>query len=168
MSNNATNPSTNTNAINNNPPSNNTNQGFNNKDRKPLPTKTKSTFVKCSALKPGTKGHNLLLKVLSSEVVVEAERSDNTKVKFAEAVVGDETGSIVLTAKNDQVDIAQPGSTIEIRNAKIDMFKGYMRLVVDKWGKITQATSPATFEVNRSNNLSTVEYELVPVGVNEE
>lgn len=56
----------------------------------------------------------------------------------------------------------KPDATIIIRNAKIDMFKGSMRLAVDKWGRI-EAGEPATFVVNEENNLSLVEYELVNV-----
>ena len=48
------------------------------------------------------------------------------------------------------------------RNAKIDMFKGTMRLAVDKWGRI-EVTQPADFKVNQDNNMSLVEYELVDV-----
>lgn len=55
-----------------------------------------------------------------------------------------------------------PGTTVILRNAKIDMFKGSMRLAVDKWGRI-EVTEPADFEVKESNNLSLVEYELVNV-----
>ncbi len=62
----------------------------------------------------------------------------------------------------DQIDRVQPGKTVILRNAKIDMFKGFMRLAVDKWGKI-DSTENATFEVNSENNLSKVEYELVTV-----
>ncbi|KAM0006666.1 putative nucleic acid-binding protein [Helianthus debilis subsp. tardiflorus] len=54
------------------------------------------------------------------------------------------------------------GNTVTIRNAKIDMFKGSMRLAVDKWGRI-EVTEPASFTVKEDNNLSLVEYELVNV-----
>jgi replication factor A1 len=60
------------------------------------------------------------------------------------------------------VDILQPGTTAIILNAKIDMFKGSMRLAVDKWGRV-EATEPANFTVKEDNNLSLVEYELVHV-----
>jgi hypothetical protein len=60
------------------------------------------------------------------------------------------------------VDIMNPDSTVIIRNAKIDMFKGSMRLAVDKWGRV-EAAEPANFEVKEDNNLSLVEYELVNV-----
>lgn len=54
------------------------------------------------------------------------------------------------------------GSTVILRNAKIDMFKCSMRLAVDKWGRI-EVTDPADFAVKEENNLSLVEYELVNV-----
>lgn len=56
----------------------------------------------------------------------------------------------------------KPGATLILRNAKIDMFKGSMRLAVDMWGRV-EVTEPANFEVREDNNLSLVEYELVTV-----
>lgn len=56
----------------------------------------------------------------------------------------------------------KPDTTIILRNAKIDMFKGSMRLAVDKWGRV-EVTEPATFTAKEDNNLSLVEYELVNV-----
>lgn len=55
-----------------------------------------------------------------------------------------------------------PGNTAVLRNARIDMFKGSMRLTVDKWGRV-EVTEPASFAVKEDNNLSLVEYELVNV-----
>ncbi|GMH20720.1 hypothetical protein Nepgr_022562 [Nepenthes gracilis] len=76
--------------------------------------------------------------------------------RMAECLVGDETGMIVFTARNDQVDLMKAGTTVILRNAKIDMFKGSMRLVVDKWGRI-EVTEPAVFTVKEDNNLSLIE-----------
>eukprot|EP01089_Gocevia_fonbrunei_P009272 TRINITY_DN2139_c0_g1_i2.p1 TRINITY_DN2139_c0_g1~~TRINITY_DN2139_c0_g1_i2.p1 ORF type:complete len:100 (-),score=29.48 TRINITY_DN2139_c0_g1_i2:54-353(-) len=96
-------------------------------------------------------------------MVVEKTRTDGQKVRIAEAVVGDNTGVITLTARNAQVDVVQPGETIIARNAKVDMFKGFMRLAVDKWGKLEKSTDPASFEVSTTFDLSAIEYELVEV-----
>lgn len=60
------------------------------------------------------------------------------------------------------VELMKPGNTVILRNAKIDMFKGSMRLAVDKWGRV-EVTEPAQFVVKEENNLSLVEYELVNV-----
>ncbi|KAM7498669.1 hypothetical protein LguiA_023083 [Lonicera macranthoides] len=125
----------------------------------------KPVFTKIDNLKPGTNGHTLTVKVLSSDTVLQKGRSVSPHLRntcIAECLVGDETGTILFTARNDQVDLMKPGASVIIRNAKIDMFKDCMRLAVDKWGRI-EITEPVTFEVKEDNNLSLVEYELVNV-----
>ncbi|MQM11873.1 hypothetical protein Taro_044787 [Colocasia esculenta] len=147
----------------------------------------KPVFTKVDQLRPGTNGHTLTVKVVSSKMVLQKGRPDGPQVRqmrIAECLVGDETGIIVFTARNEQVlaisgenekgqheqenkvigpvDIMKPDTTVTLRNAKIDMFKGSMRLAVDKWGRI-EVTDPADFSVKTDNNLSLVEYELVNV-----
>ncbi|KDP24090.1 hypothetical protein JCGZ_25747 [Jatropha curcas] len=133
--------------------------------------KRKPVFIKVEELKPGTTGHNLTVKVLNSKAVpvpkprrapMSLSQRPVRPARISECLVGDETGSIVFTARNDQVDLMNPGATVILRNAKIDMFKGSMRLAVDKWGRI-EVTEPASFVVQENNNLSLVEYELVTV-----
>ena len=65
------------------------------------------------------------------------------------------------------VDLVKPDTTVIFRNAKIDMFKGTMRLAVDKWGRI-EVTDAADFKVKEDNNMSLVEYELVDVAEEED
>ncbi|KAG6531147.1 uncharacterized protein At4g28440-like [Zingiber officinale] len=128
--------------------------------------KRKPVFTKVDQLKPGTTGHTLTAKVLKSDTVVNKGHAATPvrvrSTRIAECLIGDETGSIIFTARNDQVDLMKPGNTIILRNARIDMFKGSMRLAVDKWGRI-EVTEPADFTVKEDNNLSLVEYELVNV-----
>ncbi|KAI8000204.1 Uncharacterized protein LOK49_LG09G00319 [Camellia lanceoleosa] len=119
----------------------------------------KPVFTKVDQLRPGTSGHNLIVKVVSSNMVLQKDRPDGPQVRqmhadqkkvgqmrIAECLVRDETRTIVFTTRNDQgnvpsgdliivlVDMMKPDATIILRNAKIDMFKGSMRLAVDKWG----------------------------------
>jgi len=54
----------------------------------------------CSALTPASVGHNLRVKVLSVEVAVDRARLDGTRARVAEAIVGDESASIVFTARD--------------------------------------------------------------------
>ncbi|XP_004514683.1 uncharacterized protein At4g28440-like [Cicer arietinum] len=127
----------------------------------------KPVFTKVDQLRPGTSGHTLIAKVVDSKMVMQRGRSDGPQprqMRIAECLVGDETGMIIFTARNDQVDLMKEGSTIILRNAKIDMFKGSMRLAVDKWGRV-EVAEPATFTVKEDNNLSLIEYELVNVVV---
>ncbi|XP_011096347.1 uncharacterized protein At4g28440-like [Sesamum indicum] len=129
----------------------------------------KPVFVKVDALKPGTNGHTLVVKVVNSNTVLNKKPRNptfrgpqNQNTRIAECLVGDETGTILFTARNEQVELMKPGNTVILRNAKIDMFKGSMRLAVDKWGRI-EVAEPAKFVVKEDNNLSLVEYELVNV-----
>ncbi|XP_039019695.1 uncharacterized protein At4g28440-like [Hibiscus syriacus] len=125
--------------------------------------KKKPVFVKVDQLKPGTNGYTLIAKVLSSNTVLQKRRAASPHLRqnrIAECLVGDET--ILFTARNDQVELMKPGTTVILRNAKIDMFKGSMRLAVDRWGRI-EVTDPANFVVKEDNNLSLIGYELVNV-----
>eukprot|EP01027_Heterolobosea_sp_BB2_P006221 GEZU01009426.1.p1 GENE.GEZU01009426.1~~GEZU01009426.1.p1 ORF type:complete len:151 (+),score=19.70 GEZU01009426.1:270-722(+) len=133
------------------------------------PILKKPKFIKVRDLKPGTSGHNLIVKVVSVDLVVNKPRVDGTSVTIAECLLGDETGCIIFTARNDQVSLLKPGLTLVIRNGKIDLWRGFMRLVVDRWGKLIPLTPDTPkpseidglsteFEANMSINFSTVEY----------
>ncbi|XP_068335775.1 uncharacterized protein At4g28440 [Pyrus communis] len=133
--------------------------------------KRKPVFVKVEQLQPNTNGHTLTVKVVSSKPVKVTNKNGGRSslssrpiqpARIAECLVGDETGTILFTARNDQVDTMKPDTTVNLRNAKIDMFKGTMRLAVDKWGRV-EVTEPANFQVKEDNNLSLIEYELVNV-----
>ncbi|KAK2977760.1 hypothetical protein RJ640_016149 [Escallonia rubra] len=127
--------------------------------------KKQPVFVKVEQLRPGANGLNLTVKVISSKMIMQRGRSDGIQgrqMRIAELLVGDETGMIVFTARNDQVDLMKEGATVILRNAKIDMFKGSMRLAVDKWGRV-EVTEPASFTVKEDCNLSLIEFELVNV-----
>ncbi|RWR89596.1 Nucleic acid-binding, OB-fold-like protein [Cinnamomum micranthum f. kanehirae] len=129
------------------------------------PGKRKPVFTKVDQLKPGTNGHTLTVNVVSSKTVLQKGRAASShlrQTRIAECLIGDETGTIVFTARNEQVDLMKPDTTVILRNAKIDMFKGSMRLAVDKWGRV-EVTEPAKFVVKEDNNLSLIEYELVNV-----
>jgi len=64
--------------------------------------KSEAKFTTVDALRPGTTGHNLHVKVVSSRVVVNRSKGDGTKIRVNECLVGDDTGVVVFTAKNEQ------------------------------------------------------------------
>ncbi|KAM3251399.1 hypothetical protein P3L10_005469 [Capsicum annuum] len=138
------------------------------------------TFVKVDQLMPGTEGRNLIVKVLNTDVVV--DKSQNTEqqsylysysqlriTRVAESVVGDETGTIIFTARHEQaklwichvVDLMEPGNILLIYGAKIQMYRGFMRLAVDHRAQIIIA-EPVEFVVNEDCSKSLVEYEVIP------
>jgi replication factor A1 len=105
---------------------------------------------------------NLTLKVLEATEVLNKRHPDGSSTTISECVAGDASGTITLTARNKQAALCTPGATVTVRNGKIDMFKGTMRLAVDKWGAIKAAEEGADVgAVKTDYNLSAVEYELV-------
>ncbi|XP_071706598.1 uncharacterized protein At4g28440-like [Rutidosis leptorrhynchoides] len=126
--------------------------------------KQQAAFIKVNQLRPGAFGLNLTVKVVNSKMIQTRGRNNTQgrNMRLAELLVGDETGVVVFTARNDQVDTMKEGSTVTLRNAKIDMYKGSMRLAVDKWGRVEVAES-ADFSVKEDCNLSLIEFELITV-----
>merc|ERR1719443_2690795 len=72
---------------------------------------------------------------------------DGNRLRISEAVIGDTTACIILSLRNDKIDMVN---------------NGYMRVAIDRWGlieKVDEAQGIA--EINMKSNLSEVEYELV-------
>jgi hypothetical protein len=79
------------------------------------PAKRKPVFTKVDQMKPGTNGHTLIAKVLSSETVLQkggtrpSSSSLNNILRptvISECLIGDETGTIIFTARNEQGSIS--------------------------------------------------------------
>lgn len=75
--------------------------------------KKKPVFVKVESLIPGTHGHNLAVKVIESNPVKatgggsrggrsSASLNPRPPPRISECLIGDETGSILFTARNEQ------------------------------------------------------------------
>ncbi|XP_009601726.1 factor of DNA methylation 1-like [Nicotiana tomentosiformis] len=96
-------------------------------------------FVKVDQLKPGTAGKNLIVKVLTTDVVVDKNQNNRWQsqspcvysqpqiTRVAESLVGDETGTIIFTARNEQVDLMEPGSILLLYGAKVQMYTNHNR-----------------------------------------
>ncbi|MCI46418.1 DNA-binding related protein, partial [Trifolium medium] len=83
-------------------------------------------MMKVMDLRPRTDNIDITLKVLDVKIIHKAPR-------VAESLVGDETGMIVLkTIGIDQTKRVREATMVRLRNAKIEMFKGSMRLMVKK------------------------------------
>ena len=112
--------------------------------------------IKIANLKPNSRRINLRARVLdigeSKEVT---SRKSGEQRRLAEALIGDETGTILLTLWDDKIDAVEVGGTYEIKNAFVTVFKGSMRLNVGKYGEIEKSSEEiADDEVNREKNLS--------------
>ncbi len=123
---------------------------------------------------------NLVVRVLSKEVAVDRTESGGVHLVLEECVVGDETGKIIFTARNgmlksshwfirkskltdstpEQCSDMVVGSTVELRNAKVNLHNGQMRVVVDKWGLIETNTDKYIAEESiPDHNFSDTQYE---------
>lgn len=123
-------------------------------------------------------GFNLCLLVGRIDVVVDKLRVDGSRVRLAEVLVGDETGSMSLRARDNQIDLLQEIShksgAVVLRNCTVELYQGrHLRLAVTKWGNlcsypdnIKSTPSPPT-KINVEMNLSEADLNLMREAVNE-
>lgn len=112
--------------------------------------------IKIYNLKPNSKRINLKARVLeigeSKEVV---SRKSGEQRRLAEALIGDETGVILLTLWDDKIDLVEVGGTYNFKNAFVTVFKGSMRLNIGKYGEVEKSSDEISEEeINRERNLS--------------
>ncbi len=112
----------------------------------------KGTLLKVSQIKPFQKGINTKVKIVKVENPIEVF-SRGKKHRVCEALVGDETGCLVMTLWDDEIDRASEGTVIKIENAYTDMYRGSLRLSTGKYGsfEVIEDNIPS---VNIQNNLS--------------
>jgi len=128
---------------------------------KPVPAPVKlrtAKFGKVGKIRPEASGLNLLVKVVGTPTVVESKVG-----KFWEVKVGDASGTVVLSMRENQKDVAKDGAILEVRNAAAKMISNHIRLTVDKWGKIAASDESIEGEVEMAadKDVSALEYELV-------
>ncbi|MGC8913605.1 MAG: single-stranded DNA-binding protein [Thermoplasmata archaeon] len=116
-------------------------------------------LTKVKDLTPGSKQVNVLAKVVSvSEPKEIPSRYGGEGRKVAEAIIGDETGTIVLSLWQEQIGTVAPGDVVLIGNGYISLVRGHMHLNVGKYGSLTKSTESVD-EVNTSVDMSAQEYE---------
>jgi replication factor A1 len=103
-----------------------------------------SSFI--GGLRVGMKHVNLSAKVLEiSKPASVFTRFGNSAV-VANALIGDETGTIKLCLWNEQIDSVSVGDAIQIRNARTYAFRGEKQLRIGRKG---------TFSVKQKNAIAT-------------
>ena len=101
---------------------------------------------------------NLVAKILETGDVREVSSSSDGQLhRVAEALVGDETGTVLLTLWDENIDRFGVGDVVEVENGYAGTFRGSLRLNVGKYGNIEKKNVPME-EVNTENNLSEREY----------
>jgi len=92
---------------------------------------------KIADLKPGDRKVSVRFKVLKK--VAEREvflRRDFSKHRVAELLVGDDSGTIVLTLWDDNIDKVEVNGNYRVENGYVTTFRGSPRLNVGRYGRI--------------------------------
>ena len=90
-----------------------------------------------------------IFKVVSKE----EPRFTRDGTRVADALVGDSTGTVLMTLWRDQVDDVKVGETYKLINGYTNLFRGSLRLTLGREGRL-EATDEDVGEVNTENNLS--------------
>ncbi|KAI7825272.1 hypothetical protein BC939DRAFT_126463 [Gamsiella multidivaricata] len=100
-------------------------------------------FVKVASLVPDQHHCNLQLRVLSVETIAETVHPETGKIiQSAEAIVGDDSACILLNLKNDQVNLLAYNARLQVLNAHVNMYRGFMRLEVDEDEESDEGSAP--------------------------
>ena len=116
-------------------------------------------LVKVETLTPNSRGVNTIVKVVSKGEVRSVTGRDYSVRRVADALVGDETGSIYMTLWDDKIDAITEEATLQITNGYINLFRGNMRLNIGKYGSYEVVEESPITEINTENNLSDKKYE---------
>jgi len=123
-------------------------------------------------LQPPRGGYNLCVLVGKVNVVVDKRRVDRSRVRLAEVEIGDETGTVSLRARDEQIDVLEEVSrrsgAVVLRNCTLELYQGkHVRLAVTKWGKLSvypdnvASTPPPPSKMNFDRNFSLIDLSVV-------
>lgn len=114
--------------------------------------------VQVKDLTPASKRADILVKVLSLGERKTIDSRTGESRDLMEAVVGDETGTIIMTLWEDQIDRVSEDDVLEIENGYVSLVRGHMRLNVGKYGSMDQSEQDIP-EVNTEVDMSAQEFE---------
>jgi len=121
-------------------------------------TEIESQVVKVEELKPNVKNIILTAKVVQlSEIRTVFNRKHNTEHSVMDILIGDDSGVVLFSAWNEDIEKYAVGNTYIFENAKTILFRRNIRLSLGKHG--TSNDHDDIDEVNTENNVSEQEHE---------
>jgi len=115
-------------------------------------------LTKVRDLTPNSKQVNVLAKVINVGEPKEVMGKFGDPRKVCEAVVGDDTATIILSLWNEQIGSITKDEVILVDNGYVSLVRGHMRLNVGRYGNLTKSTE-AIGEVNQTLDMSQQEFE---------
>ncbi len=96
-------------------------------------------FLDIRSLRPGFRKVNVRFKVLKklSEREVYSRR-DFSRHRVAEVLVGDDTGTIILTLWDDDIEKVKVNGNYKLTNGFVSTFRGSPRLNIGRFGKLEE------------------------------
>ncbi|MGA7475815.1 MAG: single-stranded DNA-binding protein [Thermoplasmata archaeon] len=115
-------------------------------------------LTKVRDLTPNSKQVNVLAKVINVGEAKEVMGKFGDPRKVCEAVVGDDTATIILSLWNEQIGSIAKDEVILVDNGYVSLVRGHMRLNVGRYGNLSKSTE-AIPEVNQTLDMSQQEFE---------
>ena len=115
--------------------------------------------LKVDELTPRTGRVNMPVKVLS----LEEPRAMDNGTMICEGLVGDETGTVIMSFWNDECEVVSNGMTIDLKDARANLVRGHMRISLGKKGSMKESETSLE-SIKESVNLSDLEYEMPRFG----
>ena len=104
------------------------------------------SHLKIEDLRVGMKKVNVIAEVLETSAPSKVHTQFRDNALVTNAVIGDQTGKILLCLWDQQVNAVSMGEWIEVTNAHVAMFKGERQLRLGKHGKIKKLENPLRSE----------------------
>ncbi len=99
------------------------------------------------------------VKVIS----LDEPRSMDNGTMVCEGLVGDETGTVIMSFWNDEIEVAQTDVVLDLKDARANLVRGHMRLSLGKKGSMKESNTNLD-DIKQSVNLSDLEYEMPRMG----
>ncbi|HTW76554.1 MAG TPA: single-stranded DNA-binding protein [Thermoplasmata archaeon] len=115
-------------------------------------------LTKVRDLTPNSKQVNVLAKVINVGEAKEVMGKFGDPRKVCEAVVGDDTATIILSLWNEQIGSITKDETILVDNGYVSLVRGHMRLNVGRYGNLSKSTDSVA-EINTGLDMSQQEFE---------
>jgi replication factor A1 len=115
-------------------------------------------LTKVRDLTPNSKQVNVLAKVITIGEAKEVMGKFGDPRKVCEAVVGDDTATIILSLWNEQIGSIAKDEVVLVDNGYVSLVRGHMRLNVGRYGNLSKSTE-SLGEINQTLDMSQQEFE---------
>lgn len=120
----------------------------------PMANPTGRNNMAIADLRPYAKKVDITAKVLEKNEIREVtSKLDNTSHKVTEVLVGDASGTVLLTLWDDMIENVEVGKTYSVKNGYTSMFKNSVRMNIGRYGTLEESKEEIA-EINQENNIS--------------